>query len=237
MELFTRQNGNTKMAKDKGRAESVILHLSPYLKSGRQVCSFADQDNTEYAKQYVKTGQNVAVVFRDFIPHTFWNTRVIDATTSDLRPLDVSGIICGLITKGIAKKTKQKKLNCWRYCLDRSGRNFRIDDSEITQIDKARKRKTDFYFDDRKAFLKRLHHELELLEIRSKKKQKQAYVRLNGTSDIIWERIDRSIFDSHSSINFYDYTKVPNRDVSTIDNYSLTYSLQGIYDPIKEHRI
>jgi len=237
MELFTRQNGNTKMAKDKGRAESAILHLSPYLKSGKQVCSFADQDNTEFAKQYVKNGENVAVIFQDFIPHTFWNTQVLDATKSDLRPLDISGIICGLITKGKAKQTKQKKLNCWRYCLDRSGRNFRLDDNEITQIDRARKRKTDFYFDDRKAFLRQLHHELELLEIRSAKKNKQSFVRLNGTSDLLFEKIDRSIFDSHKSIQFYDYTKVPNRDVSTIDNYSLTYSLQGIYNPITETRI
>jgi hypothetical protein len=237
MELFTRQNGNTKMAKDKGRAESVILHLSPYKKSGKQVCSFADQDNTEFAKQYVKNGDNIAVVFRDFIPHTFWNIQVLDATQSDLRPLDPSNIICGLITKGKAKQTKEKKLNCWRYCLDRSGRNFRIDDNEITPIDKARKRKTDFYFNDRKAFLKQLHKELELLEIRSAKKNKQAYARLNGTSDIIFERIDKSLFDSHKSIQFYDYTKIPNRDVSSIDNYSLTYSLQGIYNPINEERI
>ena len=237
MELFTRQNGNTKMAKDKGKAESVILHLSPYKKSGKQVCSFADQDNTEYAKQYAKNGQNVAVVFKNFIPKTFWNIQVLDATTSDLRPLDPSNIICGLITKGKAKQTKQKKLNCWRYCLDRSGRNFRLNDNEITQIDKARKRKTDFYFDDRKKFLRQLHHELELLEIRSAKKQKQSYVRLNGTSDIIWERIDKSLFDSHKGISFYDYTKIPNRDISSIDNYSLTYSLQGIYDPINEKRI
>jgi len=237
MELFTRQNGNTKMAKDKGKAESVILHLSPYKKSGKQVCSFADQDNTEYAKQYAKNGQNVAVVFKNFIPKTFWNIQVLDATTSDLRPLDPSNIICGLITKGKAKQTTEKKLNCWRYCLDRSGRNFRLNDNEITQIDRARKRKTDFYFDDRKKFLRQLHHELELLEIRSAKKQKQSYVRLNGTSDIIWERIDKSLFDSHKGISFYDYTKIPNRDISSIDNYSLTYSLQGIYDPINEKRI
>jgi len=237
MELFTRQNGNTKMAKDKGKAESVILHLSPYKKSGKQVCSFADQDNTEYAKQYAKNGQNVAVVFKNFIPKTFWNIQVLDATTSDLRPLDPSNIICGLITKGKAKQTKQKKLNCWRYCLDRSGRNFRLNDNEITQIDRARKRKTDFYFDDRKKFLRQLHHELELLEIRSAKKQKQSFVRLNGTSDLLFEKIDRSIFDSHKGISFYDYTKIPNRDISSIDNYSLTYSLQGIYDPITESRI
>jgi len=237
MELFTRQNGNTKMAKDKGKAESVILHLSPYKKSGKQVCSFADQDNTEYAKQYAKNGQNVAVVFKNFIPKTFWNIQVLDATTSDLRPLDVSGIICGLITKGKAKQTTEKNLNCWRYCLDRSGRNFRLNDNEITQIDRARKRKTDFYFDDRKKFLRQLHHELELLEIRSAKKQKQSFVRLNGTSDLLFEKIDRSIFDSHKGISFYDYTKIPNRDISSIDNYSLTYSLQGIYDPINEKRI
>ena len=102
---------------------------------------------------------------------------------------------------------------------------------------KARINRTKLYFQDRDLFLAKLDVEIKELKREAEKQNKKALIRLNGTSDIIWERIDRSIFDSHKSIQFYDYTKVPNRDLSTIDNYSLTYSLQGIYDPTTESRI
>jgi hypothetical protein len=53
--------------------------------------------------------------------------------------------------------------------------------------------------------------------------------RLNTISDIRWETIQdehgRTVFDRHPEITFYDYTKHPDRDVSDIPNYSLTFSL------------
>jgi hypothetical protein len=48
------------------------------------------------------------------------------------------------------------------------------------------------------------------------------FVRLNGTSDISWEKY--SIFTSHLDIQFYDYTKVHNRKITNLTNYHLTYS-------------
>ncbi len=52
-------------------------------------------------------------------------------------------------------------------------------------------------------------------------------VRLNVDSDIVWEKIDRSLFD-YDHI-FYDYTKNPRRMYNYIDgklptNYHLTFS-------------
>lgn len=51
-------------------------------------------------------------------------------------------------------------------------------------------------------------------------------VRLNGTSDIVWERYifpsGKSIVDIFPEVIFYDYTKIPDR--VTPDNYHLTYS-------------
>jgi len=49
-------------------------------------------------------------------------------------------------------------------------------------------------------------------------------VRLNGTSDRLWEKEQPHIFSMFPNVTFYDYTKVPNRNVSHIPNYSLTFS-------------
>ena len=47
-------------------------------------------------------------------------------------------------------------------------------------------------------------------------------VRLNGTSDIQWEHqlVDgRNVFEIFPDVLFYDYTKIPTRKVSHINNY------------------
>jgi hypothetical protein len=56
--------------------------------------------------------------------------------------------------------------------------------------------------------------------------------RLNGTSDISWEKYPvtignvtySNIFAYFGFVQFYDYTKVLGRKVSHISNYSLTFS-------------
>ena len=51
--------------------------------------------------------------------------------------------------------------------------------------------------------------------------------QLNGTTDIRWELIklgDYNIFESHPDVQFYDYTKIPNRKVADYPNYHLTWS-------------
>jgi hypothetical protein len=46
--------------------------------------------------------------------------------------------------------------------------------------------------------------------------------RLNGTSDISWEKY--GIIEEFPNVQFYDYTKVRNRKVSHLKNYHLTFS-------------
>jgi len=53
--------------------------------------------------------------------------------------------------------------------------------------------------------------------------------RLNGTSDLSWEKYPvpmhgKNIFDAFSTLQFYDYTKVLGRKVADIPNYHLTFS-------------
>ena len=57
--------------------------------------------------------------------------------------------------------------------------------------------------------------------------------RLNGTSDLSWEKYEvvrngklyRNIFAAFPDVQFYDYTKVLGRKVSDIKNYHLTFSM------------
>ncbi len=62
---------------------------------------------TKYAddvmKAVVKTGVNMAVVFRDKLPDTFRGLQVIDGDKDDLRFLDPKGVVVGLLAKGRAK--------------------------------------------------------------------------------------------------------------------------------------
>jgi hypothetical protein len=58
----------------------------------------------EVVMAVVKTGVNMAVVFRDKLPDTFRGLRVIDGDKDDLRFLDPKGVVVGLLAKGRAKK-------------------------------------------------------------------------------------------------------------------------------------
>ena len=53
--------------------------------------------------------------------------------------------------------------------------------------------------------------------------------RLNGTSDIVWEKIrfgpqNQTIFEMFPDVEFYDYTKIAGRKANPDENYSLTFS-------------
>ena len=67
------------------------------------------EKNPEYAEQVLQavhdTGVNMAVVFRDRLPDTFKGLPVFDADKDDLRFLDPTHSVAGLIAKG--KKAKQ----------------------------------------------------------------------------------------------------------------------------------
>ena len=51
-------------------------------------------------------GGNVAVVFRNQLPDTWNGVEVVNGDENDLRFLDKSGVVVGLIEKGRAKKDK-----------------------------------------------------------------------------------------------------------------------------------
>ena len=52
----------------------------------------------------MEKGANVAVVFKDKLPRTWMDRRVINGDKHDLRFKDPSGVVVGLVAKGLGRK-------------------------------------------------------------------------------------------------------------------------------------
>ena len=122
----------------------------------------------------------------------------------------------------------QDVASCKEACLNTAGRGGIFKKGETTNvIQEARKRKTKLFLEDRTTFMTDLIADITRFANYCKKKDKLPCIRLNGTSDIQYENIfveDKNIFEHFPDIQFYDYTKIPTRKVSHIDNYHLTWS-------------
>ena len=114
---------------------------------------------------------------------------------------------------------------CAAACLNTAGRGA------MGVVQKARLKKTNRFWDDRGQFLWDLVNEITALEKRAAAKGLKAAVRLNGTSDLPYERYkvpgtDKNIMQLFPEVQFYDYTKLENRIVNKKlpANYHLTFS-------------
>lgn len=140
-----------------------------------------------------------------------------------LAPADLSGYqTCPKATAG-----------CKSACLNTAGRGGLFKKGETTNtIQQARIRKTKMFFENRQEFMADLVKDIELAIKQSAKLDLIPVFRLNGTSDLSFEKYEvvrngvlyRNIFEAFSDIQFYDYTKVLGRKVANIKNYSLTFS-------------
>lgn len=94
---------------------------------------------------------------------------------------------------------------------------------------KARIRKTKEFFEQRETFMAQLHKEIGALERKALKLGMEPAVRLNGTSDIVWERKacmgKANIMEHFPNVSFYDYTKLPRDPQGLPENYHLTVSM------------
>lgn len=111
---------------------------------------------------------------------------------------------------------------CAAACLNTAGQGI------FSNVQAARIAKTKYFFEQRQNFLNQLRSEIAKAERKAIKDGKQLTVRLNGTSDLQWEIYrafdGKTIFEIFPNVVFYDYTKIANRKVSHIPNYSLTFS-------------
>jgi hypothetical protein len=123
----------------------------------------------------------------------------------------------------------KRTAGCTSACLNTAGRGGIFKKGETTNvIQQARIRKTKAFFADRQAFLNELTVDILKTKTTAEKKGLIPVFRLNGTSDLSWEKYEvangKNIFQMFPEVQFYDYTKVNNRKVSHIPNYHLTFS-------------
>ena len=122
---------------------------------------------------------------------------------------------------------------CKAACLNTAGRGGMFKKGETTNVIQiARIRKTKMFFEQRDAFFDALVKDIELAIKQSAKSDLVPVFRLNGTSDISFEKypVQRqgvtydNIFAAFADVQFYDYTAVLGRKVKHISNYALTFS-------------
>lgn len=136
-----------------------------------------------------------------------------------LAPANLSGY------ETCAKRTA----GCTSACLNTAGRGGMFKKGETSNvIQRARIRKTKMFFEQRRDFLNALVVDIIRAKKQSEKLGLIPVFRLNGTSDIAWEKYEvaagKNIFQMFPEVQFYDYTKILGRKVAHIPNYHLTFS-------------
>jgi hypothetical protein len=108
---------------------------------------------------------------------------------------------------------------CSKTCLHTAGVPF-----HQSSKDKARIKRTNFYFENRKAFMEQLAHEIKLFMKRAERSNFIPAFRPNGTSDIA--SLGLEVARMFPTLQVYDYTK----NLATLlrsdlpSNYHLTFS-------------
>jgi hypothetical protein len=136
-----------------------------------------------------------------------------------LAPAEISGYnVCPKSTNG-----------CRKACLYSAGRA-----GVFPMITEARIRKTKQFKENRDWFMEMLQRNIKSLVKKAEKKNMVPAIRLNGTSDIMWEKEDvivdginhPNLMTAFPDVTFYDYTKVIGRKIAlALPNYHLTFSL------------
>jgi len=110
-----------------------------------------------------------------------------------------------------------EKAGCAEACLNTAGRG------QMNVVQKGRERKTMFYLSDKIGFMGTLIKDITVFSRRQVKNGVKPCVRLNGTSDIQFEK--SGIMSQFPEVQFYDYTKIVKRAYAELpSNYHLTLS-------------
>lgn len=120
---------------------------------------------------------------------------------------------------------------CEIACLNLAGRGGMFKKGESTnRIQQARIRKTKWFFENRDTFMSQLIKEIKAAIKYAAKRNLIPVFRLNGTSDILWEKFPvildgveyQNVMTAFPDIIFYDYTKILKRKLPA--NYHVTFS-------------
>jgi len=140
-----------------------------------------------------------------------------------LAPADLSGF----------ETCPKRTAGCTAACLNTAGRGGMFKRGETTNaIQQARIRKTRAFFEKRDEFMAALADDIARGIRKAERKGLTPVFRLNGTSDLAFEKIRvtyngteyRNIFAAFPTVQFYDYTKIAGRSVAHIANYHVTFS-------------
>jgi len=159
---------------------------------------------------------------------TYGNTKTAKGEASGyltgilhLAPGKLAGIeVCPMASAG-----------CLAACLNTAGRGW------VDKIQQARINKTRWLFDDRKGFMQALVWSIEATIRKAEREGMVPTIRLNGTSDLPWEKFKcirngveyRNPMAAFPEVQFYDYTKIPARAIKWAErrmptNYHVTFS-------------
>lgn len=134
---------------------------------------------------------------------------------------------------GVNLCANAKNAECYIACLKSAGRMGMAFD--------ARLNRTKLYLTNPAEYFNQLTKEIGAFIKKAQRKGLTPLIRLNGTSDIRFENIGfysegvyyRNIMERFEDVQFYDYTKIPNREKSINgiqsfpENYDLTFSYSG----------
>ncbi len=96
----------------------------------------------------------------------------------------------------------------------------------------AQYKRTRFFVEHEADFLAQMTGEIDAFIAKAKRANMKPAIRLNGATDILWERFN--IIRDRPLIQFYDYTKAPAHVRKVPANYNLTYSYTGKPESIVE---
>lgn len=108
---------------------------------------------------------------------------------------------------------------CKAACLGHTTGRLVMDQAQRAQLYKAAA-----WVIGRQWFLEQLDHEIRLHVRRAEREGMKPAIRLNGSTDILWERY--GVPQRHPAVTFYDYTKFSRKARrGAPSNYHLTFSL------------
>ena len=177
----------------------------------------------------------------------------------DANPKTVKGQAHGYLTavlyfapwmaSGVNVCPMAEQAGCHKACLNTAGHGGISKGGKLmrtpagmlpaNQIQRARIARTRLFNQDRPEFFRRLYQEIRAFLRKAERMGLTPVIRLNGTSDILWEKIPMPVSDNKRGIHgyfenvmavfpelqFYDYTKIWKRFERTQpSNYHLTLS-------------
>lgn len=129
-------------------------------------------------------------------------------------------------TSGVMNTCQMASAGCMKSCLFTAGRG------KFDSVANARIKRTRYYVFNKRGYFSKIVKEIQALIRKAKREGLIPAIRLNGTSDIPWERVrikgtqfdGMTLMEAFPDTQFYDYSKVIKRLGNTPDNYHLTAS-------------